>query len=64
MLKTESSSCFKFDQDLSQEPSMSGHLDEITPRHDSIYFVETSGKSFFYQNILKNNYCVSHYIQS
>ena len=32
MFKTESSSSFKFDQDLPQETSMSGHLDEIIPR--------------------------------
>ena len=34
-----------FDQFLSQDLKLSGELSEVIPRHDSIFFVETSGKS-------------------
>ena len=36
-----------FDQVLNQELELNGELSEVVPRHDSIFFVETSGKNHF-----------------
>ena len=36
-----------FDQVLNQDLQLNGELSEVVPRHDSIFFVETSGKNHF-----------------
>ena len=36
-----------FNQVLNQELELNGELSEVVPRHDSIFFVETSGKNHF-----------------
>ena len=45
--KLKMKSYLKFDQVLNQELPISGELSEVVPRHGSIFFVETSGKSQF-----------------
>ena len=39
-----------FDQVLNQDLQLNGELSEVVPRHDSIFFVETSGKNHFERN--------------
>ena len=57
--QTRSKSYLTFDQVLSQDLQFNGKLSEVVPRHDSIFFVETSGKNHFE---IKNKFAKVHYI--
>ena len=46
--RSKMKSYLTFDQVLNQELELNGELSEVIPRHDSIFFVETSGKNHFY----------------
>ena len=45
--KLNMKSYLTFDQVLNQELELNGELSEVVPRHDSIFFVETSGTNHF-----------------
>ena len=45
--RSKMKSYLTFDQVLNQELELNGELSEVVPRHDSIYFVETSGRNHF-----------------
>ena len=45
--KVNMKSYLTFDQVLNQDLQLKGELSEVVPRHDSIFFVETSGKNHF-----------------
>ena len=45
--RSKMKSYLTFDQVLNQELELNGALSEVVPRHDSIFFVETSGTNHF-----------------
>ena len=45
--KLNMKSYLTFDQVLNQDLQLNGELSEVVPRHDSIFFVETSGTNHF-----------------
>ena len=45
--RSKMKSYLTFDQVLNKELELNGGLSEVVPRHDSIFFVETSGKNHF-----------------
>ena len=45
--RSKMKSYLTFDQVLNQELELNGELSEVVPRHDSIFFVETSGTNHF-----------------
>ena len=45
--RSKMKSYLTFDQVLNQELELNGELSEVVPRHDSIFFVETSGRNHF-----------------
>ena len=48
--KVNMKSYLTFDQVLNQDLQLNGELSEVVPRHDSIFFVETSGTNHFERN--------------